>query len=169
MPLSLLLVTSDAEFDDIIDCEWTSYETPHNPAWKFFYPAWGPNPSDRAAAIQESKTRQIKFHHSKPSSNWVKVVDDDTGKVVGAALWHIYEEDPFKNPPDEKMTCFWWPEGPKRDMADQMMRQVMRPRVERMSKPHLCKSYLPNRQSIDGPPLMRCSQTIHLENNEVLT
>lgn len=141
MSLSLHQVTSDSDFDEIIDCAWTSYETPHNAAWKFFHPIWGPNPSDRTVAIQESKKRQLEFHHSRPGiSNWVKVVDNGTGTVAGAALWCFFEKDPYKDHPEKKMTCFWWPAGPKRMMADEMMGQVMGPRIERMRKPHLCKS-----------------------------
>ena len=56
---------------------------------------------------------------------------------MGAALWHIYEESPYAKPPEHEMTCYWWPEGPKRKMADQAMGQMMGPRVERMNKPHL--------------------------------
>ncbi|KAL8720359.1 MAG: hypothetical protein Q9181_007923 [Wetmoreana brouardii] len=145
MPLSLHPVISDSEFDKLIDCEWASYETPHNPAWKFFYPIWGPTPEDRLAAIEESKRRQLQLHHTRPSSHWVKVINDDTGAVVGAALWLVFETNPYEHPPEEKATCFWWPEGPKRQMADEIMRQVMGPRVERMSKPHL----FPNAKLID--------------------
>ena len=76
-----------------------------------------------------------------PSSHWIKVVDDENDKkVVGAALWHVYEESPFAKPPEHEMTCYWWPEGPKRVMADQVMGQMMGPRVARMNKPHLCMS-----------------------------
>ena len=76
-----------------------------------------------------------------PSSHWIKVVDDENEKkVVAAALWHVYEESPFVKPPEHEMTCYWWPEGPKRVMADQVMGQMMGPRIERMNKPHLCMS-----------------------------
>ncbi|KAL8946892.1 MAG: hypothetical protein Q9222_006771 [Ikaeria aurantiellina] len=138
IPLSLQLVNSNAEFHAVIDCEWEAYENPHNPAWKFFYPIWGNDASSRAAAIQESLDRQIKLHHSRASvSNWIKVVDEDTGEVAGAALWLVFEENPYAEWPKEKPTCTWWPEGPKRAMADEIMGQVMVPRLERMSKPHL--------------------------------
>ena len=144
MTLSLQVVSSDAEFDDLIDCEWTAYETPHNSAWKFLYPVWGSAPEDRAAAMQESKQRQLESHHTKPNSNWLKVVDNDTGAVVGGALWYVYEKNPYQDFSMKDVTCTWWPEGPKRQMADDMMVQFITPRVERMAKPHLCKS---------GPPL----------------
>lgn len=141
MSLSLHYVTSDSELDEIIDCEWTSYETPHTSAWKIFYPIWGPSPSDRAAAIQESKERQLALHRFRAGvSNWIKVVDDSTGKVIGGAQWCLFDKDPYKNRRGMEMTCFWWPEGPKRKMADEMLGQLMGPRIERMSKPHLCKS-----------------------------
>ena len=138
MSLSLHPVTSDSEFDDIIECEWTSYETPYNPVWTFLYPVLGPEASDRDAAIEESKTRQLQLHHSNSSSHWLKVIDNQIGMVAGAALWKIHKENPYKNLP-EGMSCVWWPEGPKREMADEYMRQVMGPRMARMSKPHLCK------------------------------
>ena len=79
------------------------------------------------------------WHKNDPTSHWIKVVDDDNqSKVVGAALWHFYEESPHAKPPEHEMTCYWWPEGPKRIMADEIMGQMNGPRVERMNKPHLC-------------------------------
>ena len=138
MSLTLHPVTSDSEFDDIIDCEWTAYETPYNSVWKFLYPVFGSTANDRSAAIQESKQRQLELHHSKQSSHWLKVTDDETGTVAGAAQWSVFNENPFKDLPSG-MTCSWWPEGPKRTMVDEYLAQIMGPRLERMSKPHLCK------------------------------
>lgn len=140
MHLSLHLVTSDAEFKEVVHSERIAYETPYNPVFTLFCPIIGDHETARAESLEEAETRQLQWHRSDPSSHWIKVVDDDkNGKVVGAALWHVYEESPYAKPPEHEMTCYWWPEGPKRLMADQIMGQMMGPRVGRMNKPHLCK------------------------------
>lgn len=138
MRLSLQEVSWDDEFKEIVHCERTAYETPYNGVFTLFCPVIGNHESARAEALEEAENRQRQWHKSDPTSHWIKVVDEDNGdKVAGAALWHIYEASPYAKPPEHEMTCYWWPEGPKRAMADQAMGQMVGPRIERMNKPHL--------------------------------
>ena len=139
MPFELREVTSDARFDDIVPLQWVSYETPHNGFFLLFCPPPGDGPNARADSMQESKERQIQWHHADPSSRWIEVVDLDTGKTVGAALWNVYESDPFAKP-SPALTAYWWPEGDGRKFADMALAQWFGPRAERMRKPHLRKS-----------------------------
>ena len=139
MHLTLQEVSSDSEFEELVHCERIAYETPHNAVFTLFCPVIGTHETARTDSLLEAENRQRQWHKNDPSSHWIKVVDDENqSKVVGAALWHIHEESPYAKPPEHAMTCYWWPEGPKRIMADQVMGQMLGPRVERMNKPHLC-------------------------------
>lgn len=140
MPFELREVTSDDRFDEVIPLQWVSYETPHNGFFILFCPTRGEGPDARADSLQESKERQIQWHHADPTSRWIEVVDTDTGKAIAAAQWNVHESDPFAKP-SPPMTAYWWPEGEGRRFADMALGEWLGPRVERMRKPHLCKSY----------------------------
>lgn len=141
MPLELQEVTSDADFDELIPLQWISYEQPFNPFLIIFCPTRGTDPTARAESIQESKERQLQWHKADPSSHWLKVVDTDTGKVIGGAEWNVHESDPYAKPPEQPFTAYWWEEGEKRQFVDAALGQWMAPRMERMRKPHLRKSF----------------------------
>ena len=133
MRLSAHPVITDEEFKEVIYSERISYETPYNPIFTLFCPVLGSHQTAREESIAEAQVRQLQWHRSDPSSHWIKVVDEDNaGKVVGAALWHVYDQNPYARPSEMEMTCYWWPGGPKRAMADQAMGQLMKPRVTRM-------------------------------------
>ena len=145
MSFSIHELKSPAEFPPVIHSEWLSHDSPYNSVFALFCPVLGTHPTAREEAIQASITRQYEAHTRDPASHWVKVVDDDDndGKVVGAVIWYIHETDPYSDPPEQQqqqpLTCFWWPEGPKRVMADDVVGQMVGSRVEKMGKPHMCE------------------------------
>ncbi|MCJ1261563.1 hypothetical protein MMC22_001428 [Lobaria immixta] len=137
MPLELQEATSDADFDELVPLQWISYEQPFNPFVILICPTRGTGPTARAESMQESKERQLQWHKADPSSHWLKVVDSDTGKVIGGAEWKVHESDPYAKPPEQPFTAYWWEEGEKRQFVDAALDQWMAPRMERMRKPHL--------------------------------
>lgn len=137
MSLQLYEATSDSEFDEIMDCKYTSYETPHNGFFMIFCPIHGVGPSAREDAIRESQERHLQWHNADPTSHWLKVVDTDIGMVIGAAQWHIYESDPFANSSPKPISAYWWPEGEGRAYAEAALEQWLAPRAETMRRPHL--------------------------------
>lgn len=145
MPLQLRQVTSDADFDVLIPLQWTSYEDPFNPFLILFCPIRGTGPTARAESLQESKERQLQWHNADPSSQWLQVVDTDTGMVIGGAEWNVHESDPYAKPPEHPLTAYWWEEWEKREFVDQALSQWMGPRMERMRKPHLRNAEIFNR------------------------
>lgn len=135
---SIQELSSEAEFPTVIRSEWISHQAPYNAVFALFCPVIGSHPTAREEAIQESTLRQYTAHKNDPASHWIKVVDQDNDdKVLGAAIWYIHHADPYSKPPEQPLTCFWWPEGPKREMADQVVGQMLVSRAEKMSKPHL--------------------------------
>ena len=45
-------------------------------------------------------------------ASWLQIVDTDAGnKVVGAALWNTYRENPYPVYEAHPVEAYWWPEG----------------------------------------------------------
>ena len=128
MGLQVQEVTVDADFREIIEVEWASYDQPVCRLRPLYFPILGSGEGARAAAVQASAERQLAWHKSDPTNHWIKVIDDATGKVVGAAWWHIYENNPYATESDEG--CTWWPEGEDREMANSLMTQWVAPRMK---------------------------------------
>lgn len=136
MPLEVADVNVEKDFDELVRVEWTSYEKPYCSLLRLFFPIHGSGAGARAAALKESAERQIGWHEGDPTSNWIKVVDNDTGKIAGAACWHIYKENPYATRSD--VDCTWYPPGEGREMANSLMSQFLTPRKKYTAKPHIC-------------------------------
>jgi hypothetical protein len=138
MPFKLEDVNNDYDFDELIACEWESYENPLQPFFRLFCPILGTGPNARAEAIEDSTKRQLVLHKSEPSSHWQKVTDTDTGKIIAGALWKIYMTNPFEH--EEDFEPFWYPEGSQRDFVKKALEQFDAPRAKLAQRPHLCTS-----------------------------
>ena len=138
MPFKLSKLVSDSEFDEIARIERLSYESPPCKLMSLFFPLSGGGSEAREAAIQDAAQRQALWHRSDPSSTWLKVTDEKSGKLVGAALWHIYASDPYVTESEDE--CEWFAKGEDRDAANALMGQFVLPRMTFMRKPHLCLS-----------------------------
>ena len=138
MALQLHEVTSDAEFREVVEVEWAAYSRPHCRLRSLYFPVLGTDEEARTAAFEQSIEHQIAWHRSDPTSHWIKVVDGASEKVVGAALWHVYESNPYDSSDEEEEECTWWPEGEGREMANGLMRQWVKPKMKFMAKPHMC-------------------------------
>lgn len=84
MGLQVQEVTADADFREIIEVEWASYDQPVCRLRSLYFPVLGKGGDARAAAVQESIERQFAWHKSDSISYWIKLIDDAIGKVVGA-------------------------------------------------------------------------------------
>ncbi|KAI4275920.1 MAG: hypothetical protein LQ337_002835 [Flavoplaca oasis] len=133
MPLQLHRVSSDGEFNEIVQCICESYATPVNRIWRLF--RHDPSP----AGFIELRDRLIREFRADPTACWLKVVDTEIGnKVVGAALWNTYTENPYPIYKDHPMEAYWWPEGEPRKFANHLLDQFIGDRYKKMARPHMC-------------------------------
>lgn len=132
------LSESDEEFTELIQCEWTSYETPYNGFFQLYCPTTGTGTNARSESMKESTDRQLAWHKDDKTSVWIKVVDKDSGQVVGGAQWNIHHSNPYPNGVEDT-DAFWWPEGEGRRFASMALEQWYGPRAERMGKSHVRK------------------------------
>jgi hypothetical protein len=137
MPLKLVHHESDNDFDAIVRCEFAAYNSPPCKLKELFFP---PRATEEAT-VQEAKQRQAAWHRADPTSHWLKVIDTDDGdRILGAACWHVYEQDPYADSgSDEAGGCNWFAEGEDREVANALMAQFVTPRMTYMRKPHVCE------------------------------
>ena len=107
MGFTLQEVISFDEFPAVIDAQREAFKTPFN-AMDTMYTPQGLDPTATRHAIIKNQWDQ---HMKNPGGYWIKVVDSETGKVAGGALWHIYETDPFAGPEVHRVDASWWPQG----------------------------------------------------------
>ena len=106
MPLLLREVSEDVEFNEIIQCECESYRTPLATFFRLF------RYDESPAGFIELRDRQARTWRNDPTSRWFKVVDTEIGnKVVGAANWNTFAENPYATESQRSVEADWWPEG----------------------------------------------------------
>ncbi|QUC21748.1 uncharacterized protein UV8b_05991 [Ustilaginoidea virens] len=119
MPLRLSRVTSTTDFEEITRVQFLAYRDPWIPLLQLFFPVADSSPDAYEAAIKDATRRITEWHQSDPTSTWLKVTDDATGRIAGAACWHMYDHDPYTTYPD--IDCYWWPKGEDRKVANALM------------------------------------------------
>lgn len=108
MSLSLSEVKHPEEFNELVQCECESYRTPLDPLFRLF------RYDDSPVGFIELRDRQVRQWEGDSTSHWLKIVDTEIGnRVVGAANWNVFEENPYGEAEDErrKAEADWWPEG----------------------------------------------------------
>ncbi|KAF3004668.1 hypothetical protein E8E14_001849 [Neopestalotiopsis sp. 37M] len=126
MSLKLYHVVTDEEFKAVVQVEHEAYSNPFNGVWEI---TKGTSPEDCFA-------RQLSWHKGDPSSHWLYVVDEDSGKVVGGAQWNVHQSNPYAVAQPMR-TAYWLPDGPMKKIGDQLIRNLRTHRPNHMSKPHL--------------------------------
>ncbi|KAI0886765.1 uncharacterized protein GGS22DRAFT_117296 [Annulohypoxylon maeteangense] len=125
-PLRLHELSSDEEFKPLVDVEHEAYSKPLNGVWEIL----------KGSSRDEFCARQLSWHKSDPTSNWIYVTDEATGEVIGGTQWNIHKTNPFaveRTP----LTAYWLPEGTMKQIGDQLMLAWESKRPTFASKPHL--------------------------------
>ncbi|KAI6775966.1 hypothetical protein HG530_002724 [Fusarium avenaceum] len=135
MTLKLVEVDTATDFEELIACQWASYENPLQPFFRMFCPLLGEGPTAHADSLKESVKLQLKWHNEDPTSYWGKVVDDN-GKIVGGCLWKICPTNPFDTE-DDHSYAYWQPEGERREFISQALKQFDAPRARMGIRPQV--------------------------------
>ncbi|KAK8043036.1 GNAT family acetyltransferase [Apiospora phragmitis] len=92
--------------------------------------------------------------------HWQKVVDTETGRVAGGALWNIHKENPFTGPSHPEVT--WFPDGGAPRFAEQGLELHNRPRSQAAPKPHVCELRSTGRANPSPHPCLQASTALNL-------
>ncbi|KAI1424923.1 acyl-CoA N-acyltransferase [Xylaria sp. FL1777] len=139
MALLLSDIDPDVDFPALTRCVLEAYEDPPQSfVYMFFQPMHGTGAVSREAAIEEAAARLKLWHTSDPSSRWQKVVDTETGKVVGGAAWNIYTTNPFEELHElHDMEVTWYPGDTSRTYVEKALENYGMPRYRAAQRPHL--------------------------------
>lgn len=139
MPLKLQEIDPEVDFPGLTRCLFESHEDPPQKFFHIFFPIHGNTAEAREAAIDEGAVRLKLWYTEDPTSSWQKVVDTDTGIIIGAATWNTYLENPFieYTPPEAD----WFPDDSSRKYAEQALQRFDAPRAHHGQKPHQCKTF----------------------------
>ncbi|KAF2133082.1 hypothetical protein P153DRAFT_334003 [Dothidotthia symphoricarpi CBS 119687] len=133
MPFRLTYVRDRADFEDVMACQWIAHENPFQPFFRLFCPVYE---SGRLDSINKAASLQWKWHEHEIDAHWLKVVDEGAeNKIVGAAWYKIYKEDPFQH--EEEEVVDWYPENSTREFVGQALEQLDEPRRNGAQKPHI--------------------------------
>ncbi|KAK4695262.1 hypothetical protein P7C71_g2459, partial [Lecanoromycetidae sp. Uapishka_2] len=137
MPLELREHKLDDDWNELIQCESESFSDPFNTIFTLFRPERGTSGKARES-FKELRDRAISHYKDDPTSIWLKVVDTDIGdKIVGAAEWNKFVENPYTKRLDHPMEATWFPEGEDREFANKLLDDWLVPRQQTMNRPHM--------------------------------
>jgi len=122
------------DFDEVMECLWSAYEDPPQPAFNLWCPILK---NDREASLKESTARFLEWHHHSPDAIWLKITDLTTSKIVGAAWYKVYKDNPFAH--EEEQLVNWYPNDSTRDFVSQALTIMEKPRKEKATRPQVCK------------------------------
>lgn len=123
------------DFPAISRCMFDSHENPPQPFFHAFFPIHGDTHDAREDAIAEGATRLHSWHTEDPTSYWQKMVDTDTGRIAGCALWNICKENPFAD--GHHMEVTWFPDDGSRRCAEQVLEEQSAPRARVGQRPQV--------------------------------
>ncbi|KAI0541757.1 acyl-CoA N-acyltransferase [Xylaria digitata] len=135
MTFELQDIDPEVDFPALARCLFESYENPLQKFFHAFFPIHGTGVEAREEAVEEAAERLKLWRIHDPTSYWQKAVDTETGRIVGGALWNIYEENPFVNP--QPPTVTWFPPGGSRTFVEKVLENHARPRSKAAQKPHI--------------------------------
>ncbi|GAP90615.1 putative GNAT family acetyltransferase [Rosellinia necatrix] len=134
MPYLLQEVKDEGDFDEMLGMLHTAFEEPYNPLHHWFMPVY----TTTEDTIQATKQRIVKHWSSDDNLFWLKVIDTETGKIVGVAEWAIRESITHPGEPQKPIEAQWHPEGSdERIFTGKLVTSLKGFMKERMTRPHV--------------------------------
>jgi GNAT superfamily N-acetyltransferase len=134
--LQLSEVQSDGDFDALIPLLWYSYSSPRIPFLPLLFSAQEDSPESQVKAVERSKHMFLKMHQADPSSHWLKVIDTETGEMVGGCRWHFHATDPYEVAKPAKFVAPFSSDDIEKEFVSLVLGQILNPRAKRYCKPH---------------------------------
>ncbi|KAK8128866.1 hypothetical protein PG984_009974 [Apiospora sp. TS-2023a] len=140
MSLELQPIDPAVDYPALARCLFESYEDPPQRFFHVWFPTHGDGGAEaREAAIAECAARLKLWQDEDSTMHWQKVVDTETGRIAGGALWNIHTENPFDDPSSHQPEVTWFPDDGARRFVEQALEIYNRPKQRAAAKPHLYK------------------------------
>ncbi|KAI0151728.1 hypothetical protein GGR57DRAFT_470256 [Xylariaceae sp. FL1272] len=135
MPLELLDVDAGKDFAELTERMIEAFQDPPQSYLEVYFGLPGKDEQAQRRRIDRAAARFALMNEHSPNNLWQKVVDTDTGSIVGGASWSTYSEDPFivQSP----IKAPWLPDDGSRKFAESFIRLVIAPRAKIGRRPQL--------------------------------
>jgi hypothetical protein len=140
MSFQLGEINPEIDFPALARCLFEAYEHPHQKFIHIFFPVHESTQEAREMAISAAAARMHHSHTHDVTSYWQKVVDVETGSIVGGSLWKIHNENPFAHAP--ALNPNWLPTDGSRAFVQNALESYVRPRARAAQRPHICMTPL---------------------------
>lgn len=134
MPYSLSPAT-EAEFVELMRVFWAAFENPFQGFLRAVAPITN---DDYEGSLRAYAAGEWAASEKDPEAEWVKVVDDATGRIVGGAKWMFHHKNPFADAAGKPFEATWYPAGGGRRYVTACVMGVLMPRFMRAQRPHAC-------------------------------
>ncbi|KAL4883574.1 hypothetical protein BJY04DRAFT_184910 [Aspergillus karnatakaensis] len=130
---------SSPDFAELVACEVTSFDNPHQSIFRFFYPIFGPEAEEqKRTELKNLVDLQRQWAVDDPDSVWLKVIDtEQNNKIAGGLLIKVHRQNPFTAKKEKEDSAVWYPAGSQREYIDEAMKIFNEPRERFMQRPHL--------------------------------
>ncbi|KAI0404435.1 hypothetical protein F4802DRAFT_598133 [Xylaria palmicola] len=127
MPFVLSELDAAVDFPALVKCLVESYDSPLQKFANVYFTPRGDGAAADEGRWREAADRFAAWHARDPSSFWQKVVDTETGEIVGGAAWNIHLDNPFARARSPEVT--WLPDDGSRRFAEEFLRLQSAPRA----------------------------------------
>ncbi|KAH6707653.1 hypothetical protein DL95DRAFT_438796 [Leptodontidium sp. 2 PMI_412] len=122
----LLLPAEVSDLAEILEGQRLAFSDPVEPFFFALFPE-----TEREERFEEQVKRTEAWWLGDPSAKYMKVVDEETGKIISAAKWCIYETPLTEEQMKEELTVDWHPDEESNQWAQHIIRSVHSHRLRR--------------------------------------
>ncbi|KAG4432033.1 hypothetical protein IFR05_012472 [Cadophora sp. M221] len=122
----LLLPAEVSDLAEILEGQRLAFSDPVEPFFFALFPE-----TERKERFEEQVKRTEAWWTGDPSAKYMKVVDEETGKIISAAKWCIYETPLTKEQMNEELMVDWHPDEESNEWAQHIIRAVHSHRLQR--------------------------------------
>lgn len=127
-------VTNEQDFAEIARVLWAGFNEPYNATTKWFYPVL----TTEDAAVDAMEARLVEGWKGQSDIHWLKAVEAQSGKVVGAAQWVVDEKVDGEPGPHPQIDPPWHaPGSEERRFAGMFLTSARGFMKEKVTRPHL--------------------------------
>lgn len=95
-------VKDEKDFDEIMPVLFAAFGEPYNSLRRWFIPVQ----TTEDAAIEAAKDRTLKHWKHQAGAHWTKVIDSESGKIIGAAEWEIRDNVKASDEPQKPFNAY---------------------------------------------------------------
>lgn len=135
-----LLPAEHSDMRALVEVVYAANSDPRDPFVDLCLPGLGAwSKATLEEGICQVTQKYLEEWKATPTQTWLKVVEEETGEIVSASKWEVFDHNAYANGlPHIEAT--WLPEGSRlKEYAEWLINIRMGQAVERCQCPHICE------------------------------